>query len=845
MNHLAVFRSAWKPGGAAAIGVLISLLAGAQTPAAPWPADAARLRIHMIGQGHIDPVWLWTWPEGLSVVHSTFRSALERMKETPGFAFTASSSQFYAWVEQNDPQMLDEIRARVREGRWSLAGGWWVEPDLNIPSGEALVRQGLYGQRTLQRLFGQRARTGFNPDGFGHTSTLPQILKLQGLENYVFQRPEPHEKKLPASLFWWQGPDGTRSLTYRIPYSYNDEGDVRRRILRIATELKEPGQSFMAYYGVGDHGGGATKENLRSIAAVQAEPGAPALLFSTPERYFDEIRASGAAGLPVVADDLQHHSVGCYTAHSEIKQNNRLAETLLTTAEKISAVGTLAWGAAYPKAEFTRAWEKVLFNQFHDSLAGTALPEHYTQSRYDYHYAMSAAETAMYTATQKLAWQIQTEDADSEYLVVFNPHAWPTSAHIEYDLKSKPALQYRLEDETGKALAHQWAPGTVEMRDRRRLLATLPLPAFGYRQVRLHAVAAAPALPVVGATGNTLENEHLRATVRQDGSLALFDKDANREVFAPQLGAARALVMEDLSDTWSHDVKSYAKQIGAFSEPVVTLVESGPVRSTLRVRSRYGASTLTVEWMLYAGSRTLDARVRLDWHERHKLLKLAFLLNGTAQRATYETAYGHIVRDNNGNEEPGQRWVDVSSDGGDYGVAVINDAKYGYSVDGSELRISIVRGAPFAHHQPYVMDAGQEHLWQDQGEQTFRLRLVPHAGAWQRANLPREAEEFMAPLPVIHQGIHPGKLAPAASLLSVSAENVIVSAIKQAEEGGDLVLRCYESAGREADATVELSFAGRRWQGRFRPFEIKTLRFRPQSGSFDEVNLLEEKAEGR
>ena len=187
-----------------------------------WPSDASGYRFHMIGHAHIDPVWLWPWHEGMAVVHSTFRSALDRMNETSDFAFVASSAQFYEWVAENDPAMIKEIGKRIDEGRWNIVGGWWVEPDVNIPCGESMARQGLYGQRTFQRLFGRKARVAFNPDSFGHAGTLPQILNLQGMKYYVFMRPAPHEKTLPAELFWWESTDGSRVLTYRIPISYNE-----------------------------------------------------------------------------------------------------------------------------------------------------------------------------------------------------------------------------------------------------------------------------------------------------------------------------------------------------------------------------------------------------------------------------------------------------------------------------------------------------------------------------------------------------------------------------------------------------------------------------------------------
>ena len=219
-----------------ALGPVTNLIAKDKKEIGAWPADAIKFRFHMIGHGHIDPVWLWPWSEGISVVHSTFRSALDRMNETPDFTFIYSSAKFYQWVSENDPKMLAEIRKRVNEGSWNIVGGWWVEPDVNIHGGEAMVRQGLYGKLTLQRLLGNRAKVVLNPDSFGHTGTLPQIIKLQGMENYIFMRPGPDEKALPADLFWWEGADGTRVLTYRIQLSYGAGGPLKSRVERILSQ---------------------------------------------------------------------------------------------------------------------------------------------------------------------------------------------------------------------------------------------------------------------------------------------------------------------------------------------------------------------------------------------------------------------------------------------------------------------------------------------------------------------------------------------------------------------------------------------------------------------------------
>lgn len=822
--------------------ILLFTMEGAVQDPASWPADAPKFKAHLIGNSHIDPVWLWPWYEGMSVVQSTFRSALERMNESSDFEFTASSAQFYEWVAETDPSMLAKIRMRVQQGRWDPVGGWWVEPDVNIPDGESLVRQGLYGQLTYKRLLGRIATTAYNPDSFGHPGTLAQILHLQGMDNYCFMRPSPAEKTLPSTLFWWESPDGTRILSYRIPISYNADRDLAKQITTILDKYRPLPREFMVFYGAGDHGGGATKENIRAIEALRNDPNGPKVEFSTPDKYFAAVRSHPNTSIPVVADDLQHHSVGCYTAESDMKKWNRTTEVSLTAAEKLTSLGSFAWGANYGKDDFTAAWKRILFLQFHDSLAGTALPEHYqTTAPEGYHFAANVAEQAMYKALVKLAWQIATTDPDSQYLVVFNLQPWPVIANVEYDLQWKPGTQANVEDERDQPVPHQLIPPTTEVNDRQRLVARVSLPAFGYRQIRITKSAEAAPQPTIQATDRSLENRYLRLSIEDDGSIRLFDKTAGREVFAT--AGCRAIIMNDPSDTWSHGVRAYTDEIGRFANATSRLVENGPLRARLRVRSSYGSSTLTIDWLLYTDARTLEARVALDWHEHQKMLKFSFPVALTQPRATYEIPFGNIVRETNGDENPGQRWIDLSgsdASGGQRGFGVINDAKYGYSVSGSDMRISVVRGAAFANHQPKTVDPSSDPQWQDQGLQTFRMLLVPHAGTWQEAGLPRLSEEFITPVPLILQGIHSGSQTQSGSFLEVTAPNIILAAMKKSEEGNDLILRLIESQGLSGPASVKMSFANKTWTGKFRPYEIKTLRMNAKTHAIQEVNLLEQ-----
>jgi alpha-mannosidase len=827
-----------------AMGPAAKLFADDVKQAIPWPADAPNYKFHMIGNAHIDPVWLWPWSEGISVVYSTFKSALDRMNENPDFKFTTSSAQFFKWVAENDPKLLAQIRKRVDEGRWSIVGGWWVEPDINIPSGESLVRQGLYGQMTFQKLLGHRATVGYNPDSFGHQSTLPQILKGQGMDHYVFMRPGSHEKTLPADLFWWQGVDGTRLLCYRIQFSYGDSGSVRKRLSQIMEKYSDqPMKTFMAYYGAGDHGGGATKENMRSIVEISKEKGAPQIVFSTNEKYFKEVGADKSLKIPVVNDDLQHHARGCYTAESSVKKGNRQSEAALTTAEKVTSIGSALWGSRYPKAEFSTAWERVLFLQFHDSAAGSALYDHTATANDGHGFARDVAHQASYMAVQGLEAHIASEDPESQYIVAFNPHAWEVRTNLEYDLNwGTMHKSSRVEDGQGNALVHQWTSGSSETGSRKKLVVNAVLPPMGYQQIRLF--DAETTLPKVAARAieNTLENEFIKVRFSINGSISILDKQTGKETFAGGDSGCRAVIIEDSSDTWSHDIKTFSTEIGAFGNASIKMLEDGPLRATLRVISTYGASTLTIDWTLYADSHNLEAKVTLDWHEHLKMLKFSFPVDVESPAATYETSYGHIVRATNGEEEPGQRWLDVSGtrNGNDFGVTVLNDAKYGYSVAGNDLRISIARSAVYAHHNPRVLDMKAEHLWMDQGIQTMKLLIVPHNESWQKSKIAQVAEEFSAPALIAYQGIHDGSMPKSGSFLSVDAPNVIVSAIKHSEIGDDLIIRCVETSGIQSTATLDMKFAKLKWTGNFRPLEIKTLRIKRNSGSIKEVNLLEE-----
>lgn len=805
-----------------------------------WGVNASKYNFTMIGHGHIDPVWLWRWTEGISVVHSTFRSALDRMKEDPDMKFTCSSAQFYEWVEENDPEMLKEVRQRIKEGRWEVIGGWWVEPDVNIPSGEAMVRQGLYGQLTLERTVGKRATVATNPDSFGHAGTLPQIISKQGMNSYTFMRPGPHEKDIPSDLFWWEAPDGSKVLTYRIQDSYNDGADISRRLNSIMKKAPtQPMNHFLAYYGVGDHGGGPTKANIKSINEIRKDKSAPVVNYGRVDQYFDWARKSNL-DLPTIKDDLQHHAVGCYTADWAIKKGNRLSEEALVTAEKICAMG-VNWGAKYPKQKFTDSWKKLLFLQFHDSMAGSSLASHTQDAVEGYGHIQDQAHEAAAIAIQKLEWQIPSEDPESEYLVVFNSNAWEVTTNIKYDLGWFGDMTATIvTDDRGKELQHQWVLGESQCGNRRGLVVTVTIPPMGYRQIRIKKGTPEKLANPIKVDERYIENEYYKLRINYDGTVTIFDKELGIDIFGGNKGC-RAIIIDDKSDAWSHDIQKFDQEIGQFKKAYCKVLEEGPMRGVVRVISYWGDSNLQIDWSLTAGSREIGAECRLDWHEQLKMLKFSFPVDLANYKSTYEVPYGIINKKEDGWENPGQRWIDLSGskNGKSFGLTVFNDAKYGYDFTENDMRITIARSAVYAHHNPKKLDLTNEYYWMDQGIQTFRMMLLPHMGDWKNANSPHKAEEFLSRPLVVYQGIHPGKLAKSASYLRVDVDNIIVTSIKHSEKGKDLIFRCVETLGKSGAACLQFA-NGKSWMGNFKPFEIKTLRCNLERDRFDEVNLLEE-----
>ncbi|MBI4928881.1 MAG: alpha-mannosidase, partial [Anaerolineae bacterium] len=477
--------------------------------------------ILLIGNAHIDPVWLWQWPKGMHEVKATFRSALDRMNENPNFKFTASSSQFYAWVEECDPGMFKEIQARVAEGRWELVGGWWVEPDCNIPCGESFVRQGLYGQRYLLEKFGRKATIGYNVDSFGHHAMLPQILSKMGLREYVFMRPSDEEKALPTRAFLWQSADGSQVRAFRIFQAYNStEDDLRTKVTSHIPLLDDECDVTMCFYGVGDHGGGPTKKSLASIARMQSEPGLPELRMAVVAEYFDRI---GGLALPVIRGELQHHSRGCYSAHAAIKKANRKAEVGLLAAEHLGVMARDLVGWRCPDLE--KAWKTLLFNQFHDTLAGTAIEAACEDALHALGSCQTVAQEEAHKAIQAIASQIKVDEQECiRPIQVFNPCGWARNEPVELEFIQLPPNSLLLDDQ-GKPVPIQDVGSATVMDGKGRLCFMADLPAMGYRTYKFLLTEKPVTFDSFSASDTHIENQYLRVDIDpENGSLSIFDK---------------------------------------------------------------------------------------------------------------------------------------------------------------------------------------------------------------------------------------------------------------------------------------------------------------------------------
>lgn len=789
--------------------------------------------VHMIGNAHLDPVWLWDWREGFQENQATLLSALNRLDEFDDFIFTCSSAQFYEWIEENNPELFSRIQKYVEEGRWIIVGGWWVQPDCNIPNGEAFARQSLISQTYFREHFGRTAKTGYCVDSFGHNAMLPQILKKSGMENYVFQRPSIRENpEIPAALFRWEAPDGSAVNTYRLQESYCVWENIEETLNNYPNRFPEGINDMMLFYGVGNHGGGPTIKNIELVQKLRDIRTDMDIRFSDPDTFFEKIKD---CALPVVKGELQHHAAGCYAAESMVKQMNRRAENALLSAEKLTVMAEKL-GVGRDPADLTQAWKQLLFNQFHDTLAGSGMERAYYDARNQLGEVVSAADRSETRAVRAIAYNIGIPLEDTtQPIVVFNPHSWAVKAPVEVEngmFGNSVCSEYvEIADYTGKVVPFQRIDAACKVDGRRRISFLAEVPALGYATYYMKAAEDETVQPLPDEP--ILENEYLRVEFDPNtgGIASILDKRTGRQVLSAPV---RALVFDDDTDTWGHSLVRIDRKCGEFALQRVKIMDKGAMRTCIKITSVYGTSTLTQLYSLYAGDDKILVDVTVNWQEHRKALKLEFPVAAPNAQAACEIPFGHLEKKMDGREEPMQQWADISGDG--VGLSVLNDSKYSVDFHENTIGFTALRSPVYAHHDPYQLSEDEEYSYIDQGIQHFRYALLPHGGCWRKAKVMQAAALLNQPLITTFETFHEGTLPQRGGAMTVSRENIQMTALKKAYRGDAAIVRLIETFGEETEASVSLF--GTEFFAVFKPYEIKTFALHPD-GSVQETDLLE------
>lgn len=784
--------------------------------------------LHLIGNAHLDPVWLWRWQDGFSELLATFRSALDRMNDFPDYKFTSACASYYQWVEKIDPEMFEEIQQRVKEGRWNITGGWFLQPDCNIPCGESFARHGLISQRYFKEKFGITATTGYNVDSFGHNASLPQVLRKSGMENYVFMRPDPREKDLKDSLFMWESPDGSQVCAYRIPAAYCLGLHQLNVIEEVWDKVKEDDQDYMAFFGVGNHGGGPTIRLMEEINKLDI----PNKKYSTPDDYFKGIEKGK---LNVVADELQHHARGCYSACTFVKANNRRCENNLLAAEKLCMMAEHLVGAKYPKKKLDKAWKNLLFNHFHDITGGCSIKKAYEDAGHLFGEIMSITEQAMVFAMQSVShkidtlgdetlpayktfknWRVWEHEVLGTPIVIFNPHTWPVRLPVQIN-----TIACKMTDAEGKEIPYQVVRGDQTNQDDKYhnvFMAEVEPLGYAVYRVFVEHPGEVEFEKELSCVDNVLENSCIRVEFSKvTGDISSFyDKRSGKYIIDKE---CRAILLDEThADTWSHNEVYLGEMIGMFDTPEFSVIEDGLIRTTLRVTTRYNHSLLIRDYTITPGSDILVVKTKVDFHEKHKVLKFAFPL--TEDHVIAKIPYGTVTRKKEQGEEPFGSWFAAGT------LCVANDSKYGYDTTADEVRLTVLRSAIWADHYG-VRDEFCEYM--EQGIHEFTYSVFPYQNNCQAE---KRAEELNFGLRAIIDSFHKGSLPEAQSCFACDGENIVVTAVKKAEDSEEPVIRFCEMNGE--NGTVSMELFGKKIETSVGHNEIKTFR-----ADGTEVNLIE------
>ena len=822
-------------------------------------------QITCTGHAHLDLAWLWPVADTWRAAERTFQSVLGLQQDFPELTYTHSSPALFDWLETHQPELFRAVVAAVKAGSWSIDAGLWVEPELNTLGGESLARQILYGQRYTRSRFGAVSAIAWLPDSFGFSWQLPQLLKLGGVEYFATQKLRWNEATtFPHGLFWWQGLDGTRICSLTLPPIGSDVDAVQMATHSAAWEA-QTGQTEMLWLpGMGDHGGGPTRDMLERSRRWAASPFFPRLGFDSPLAHLQRLRAGiepadqsgnganagGEApatsncvgdqedippvprpygnddGLPVWNDELylELHR-GCYTVHADQKWYNRRCEDALREAELYGAIAQMLGTFPYPHATLETAWKQVLFNQFHDILPGTAIPEVFETANVDWQAAYDAAKTLRRQALEAIAPHLPTSPPphpDALPVYLFNSLNWEHTALIEIAFADLPTefSQWRVVDPaTGQEIPTQVsqdcdradiAPGQLPTppTESSYLVFQATVPSVGWRLYWLIPEPPENSKFKIQNSKFCLENEWLRAEVDPaTGELrSLVEKGTQQNVVRSPANQLQAF--EDAGQYWdAWDIAPNYQDCPLPAATVVVLewVEQGPLRQRLRVVRWIADSSIQQDYVLDQGQPYLQVATVADWQACQVVLKAAFPVDFEADEATYEIPFGAIARPTHPTapherakwEVPAYRWADLSD--GQRGLSVLTDYKHGFDAQPGQLRLTLLKAPLWPDPQA------------DRGRHQFTYGLYPHGGDWRTGQTPKRAIAFNTPLQVVIGDREPPSDEPdqpplpsQGSFLDLGTDQVHLAALKQAEDQPEqYILRLGDLYGE--GATVALA----------------------------------------
>ncbi len=838
--------------------------------------NSKRPIVHLVCQAHIDPVWMWPWQEGAREAISTFHTAANLVDEYPGFIFNHNESLVYQWVEENDARLFARIKKLVKAGRWQITGGWFLQPDCNLPGGETIVRLVLEGRRYFKQKFNAEPTVAYNFDSFGHLASFPQILKQAGFGMYIHCRPPQYLLNLPAPLYQWQGHDGTRMLAIRPDtgwYCTGPEGvpgtqTPHQQALNGIAQARASGLDQLVMWGLGDHGGGPTREDLNTLGELIAATHDVDVRHSTHEAFLARIsKQVKVRELPVHADELQRAFAGCYTSVAPVKRAMRRAEALLDSAERWAAIAWWRTGLPYPAAELARAWNEAMFNTFHDTLAGSFIETAHAGVMDGFGFANHTASTVIFKSQNALLPSTLPQ-LGSVPFYVFNAHPvpmrMPVSRHIMFDYRPLPDIpDFGLFDEQGNAVPCQVGGGTYQQSSNSwqphiHFMAEVPPLSVRRYEVRVGAKPARSANPLTvsdTAEGIVVENTRLRAAFSHEHAalVSLVDLASGREMLS---GPVQVCAMRDTGDAWGGEantdfntlIAAFAaltpEQVGAQWAGEDTATGSalrvlpsdahpalkgqrGNVSCTVEALSCWRNSLASVQVTLYADAPHVDVAVRLHLGDRRKMIKLQIPFDLPQPTVRCEVPYGIATRAADGSEHSGNRWVTIASGAAAAGVA--NNGQYGFAVkpEGT-LGLSLARSAVHTRWGDQTIEPYERHTFIDQGQIDTAFRIVVGAPEDVAQRIVPNALELNQPLDgfAVFYPPMPRQTGEDAArpFLSVEPATVQVGALKKAGGENALIVRLVESAGRDTEAQLTVDGLPRGKRIALKAHEIKTLK---------------------